>query len=123
MWDVLKCVGIGANLLVVLGMSACATEGATTDETAMQPIAEVTLANGSVVSFYEPSPGAIAIGERTKIDVAPLDTAGKSAVEVYQSIAPNQPVPEALVAAQARSQEARRDQPAREVPPHAAKCS
>ncbi|HMG19887.1 MAG TPA: hypothetical protein VK607_01175, partial [Kofleriaceae bacterium] len=78
MWDVIKCVGIGANLLVVLGMSACVTEEATTDETAIQPIAEVTRANGSVVSFYEPSPGAIAIGERTKIDVAPLDTAGKS---------------------------------------------
>jgi len=123
MSDAIKCAGIGANLLVMLGMSACATEPATTDDAVIQPIAEVTLASGSVVSFYEPSPGAIAIGERTRIDVAPLDTAGKSAVEVYRAIAPDQPVPEALVAAQLRSDEARREQPVRAVSPRPAKGS
>jgi hypothetical protein len=82
----------------------------------MQPIAQVTLANQSVVSFYEPTPGAITIGQRTKLDVPPLDTEGKAAVEVYRSIAPNQPVPAALVAAQGRSDAARRDRPVRAAP-------
>jgi hypothetical protein len=121
-WDVLKRVGFGANaLLVGVAMSACATDGDVADEAAVQPIAEVTLPNSSVVSFYEPSPGAISISERTKIDVAPIATQGKSAVEIYRSIAPDQPVPEALVAAQVRSEEARRNQPTRELPPPPAK--
>src|SRR5207248_204078 len=57
--------------------------------------------------------GAIAIGQQTAIGVAPVETAGRSPVEVYRSIAPDRPVPEVLASAQARADEARRDRPAR----------
>jgi hypothetical protein len=103
-------------LLAVLAMSACAMDGGSTDEATNEPIAEVDLANGSRVMFYEPVPGAIAIGEQTAIGVAPVDTAGKSPLEIYRSIALGQPVPELLAAAQARADEARGERPAREQP-------
>jgi hypothetical protein len=66
--------------------------------------------------FFEPSPGVLAIGEQTALGVAPIDTAGKSSVEVYRSIAPDRPVPQLLADAQARADEARRDRPLREAP-------
>jgi hypothetical protein len=115
--DVIKHVGVGASLLLAgLAMSACAADGGPTDQAANEPIAEVDLANGSRVMFYEPVPGAVAIDQQYPIGVTPVETAGKSAVEVYRSIAPDRPVPEPLAEAQARADEARRDQPAREQP-------
>jgi hypothetical protein len=115
-FDVIKCLGGGASLVMAgLAVSACATNGAPTDA-ANDPIAEVDLANGSRVMFFEPVPGTLAIGQQTALGVAQVETAGKSAVEVYRSIAPGQPVPELLAQAQARSDEARRDRPARALP-------
>jgi len=109
-------VGGTASLLMAgLAMSACATNGGPTDA-ANEPIAEVDLANGSRVMFFEPAPGALAVGQQTAFGVAPVETAGKSAVEVYRSIAPGRPVPALLAQAQARVDEARRDRPARELP-------
>lgn len=124
MCDVMKRVGVCASLLLAgLAMSACATEGGPTNETANEPIAEVDLANGSRVMFYEPVAGVLAIGESTALGVAPIETAGRSPVEVYRSIAPGRPVPELLAEAQARADEARRDQSVREVPEKPAKGS
>jgi hypothetical protein len=115
--DVIKHVRGGASLLMVgLAMSACAADRGPTDQAANEPIAEVDLANGSRVMFYEPVPGTLAIGEQTALGVAQIETAGKSAVEVYRSIAPGQPVPEALAQAQARADAAQAARPARALP-------
>lgn len=103
-------------LLVGIAASACAVEGAPSDEASSAPIAEVELANGSRVMFFEPSPGALAVGEESAMGVPPVDTSGKSPLEIYRSIAPDRDVPDALVAAQKRADDARRDRPVREVP-------
>jgi hypothetical protein len=121
MCDVIKHVGGGASLLLAgLAMSACATDPGLADPAAngaaSDPIAEVDLANGSRVLFFEPVPGTLAIGQQTTVGTSPVETAGRSPVEVYRSIAPGQPVPEPLAAARARADEARRDRPARELP-------
>lgn len=108
--------GTASLLMVGLAMSACAADGSPTDEAQAPPIAEVDLANGSRVLFFEPAPGALAIGQQTALGVAPLETSGRSPVEVFRSIAPGQPVPSALAEAQARSDEARSARPARELP-------
>lgn len=113
--DVIKRLGGGASVVMAgLAMSACATDRGPTDA-ADEPIAEVDLANGSRVMFFEPAPGTLAIGQQTALGVAQVETAGKSAVEVYRSIAPGQPVPELLAQAQARA-DARLDRPARVLP-------
>jgi hypothetical protein len=115
--DLFQRVGCGASLVMAgLAMSACATDRASTDDAASQAIAEVDLANGSRVMFFEPAPGALAVGQQTALGVAPVDTAGKSPVELYRSIAPGQPVPAALADAQARADQARSARPARELP-------
>jgi hypothetical protein len=115
--DLFQRIGCGASLVIAgLAMSACATDRGPTDDAASAPIAEVDLANGSRVMFFEPAPGSLAIGQQTAFGVTPVETAGKSPVEVYRSIAPGQPVPSALAEAQARSDEARQSRPARELP-------
>ena len=81
------------------------------------PIAEVTLESGAVVSFYETSPGSIGISEEFSLGENPVPTIGRSAVDVYRSIAGDRPVPEALVAAQARAVEARASRPHPPLPP------
>jgi hypothetical protein len=119
-YEVIKCVGGGASLLMAgLAVSACATNGAPTDA-ASDPIAEVDLANGSRVMFFEPAPGALAIGQQAASGVAPVETAGKSPLEIYRSIAPGQPVPSALAEAQVRADQARSARPARALPQPAA---
>lgn len=119
--NLFQCVGGAASLLIAgLAMSACAVDRGPADEAANPPIAQVDLANGSRVLFFEPAPGALAIGQETAFAVAPLDTAGKSPVEVFRSIAPDQPVPSALAEAQARADAARSARPARELPEPAA---
>lgn len=85
--------------------------------TADAPLAEVELPSGAVVSFYETSPGSIAISEQFAIGENPVPTIGRSAVDVYRSIAGDRPVPEALVAAQARAVEARASRPHPPLPP------
>ncbi|HEX3478406.1 MAG TPA: hypothetical protein VHT91_25470 [Kofleriaceae bacterium] len=113
----IKRLGGGTSLVMAgLAMSACATDRGPTDPAADAPIAEVDLANGSRVMFFEPVPGTLAIGEQTAIGVAQVDTTGKSPVEVYRSIAPGQPVPAALAEAQARADAAHADRPARALP-------
>jgi hypothetical protein len=112
----INCMGGASLLMAGLAMSACATGGGPTDQAANEPIAEVDLANGSRVMFFEPVPGTLAIGQQTAIGVTQVETAGKSAVEVYQSIAPGRPVPALLAQAQARADAARRDRPARALP-------
>lgn len=115
--DLFQRIGCGASLVIAgLAMSACAADRGPTDDAASAPIAEVDLANGSRVMFFEPAPGTLAIGQQTAFGVTPVETAGKSPVEVYRSIAPGQPVPSALAEAQARSDEARQGRPARELP-------
>jgi len=101
-------------LLIAALIPACATEPTTTTA---QPIAEVELASGAIVSFYETSPGAIAISEQYAIGEAPVPTIGRSASEVYRSIAPGQPVPDLLLAAEKRAVEARASRPHAPLPP------
>jgi hypothetical protein len=88
-------------LLGLLLASACAV--ADEHNFADDPIAEVALADGMTVSFYEPEPGALMISQAAPVGVHPLPDRGLTAVELYASLAPGRPVPEALVAAQARS--------------------
>jgi hypothetical protein len=103
-----------ALLLALVALpAACTTES--NDPT--QPIAQVSLANGGVVSFYESAPGAISIAQEFSKDVGPVDDQHRSAVELYRSLAPNQPVPAALADAQARADEARVNRPVAVVPP------
>lgn len=117
MSEMMKRAGVGASLLVsCIAMSACAVDGGATDDAANAPIAQVDLPNGSQVLFYEPVPGALAIGEQSAIGVAPVDMSGKTPLEVYRSIAPDREVPAALTAAQLRADEARRARPVRAVP-------
>ena len=104
--------GVGGSLLVAgLAMSACATDGAPTSAASNDPITEVSLDNGTKVSFFEAGQGAIAIGQDTAFGVAPVATEGMSAVQVYQSIAPGKPVPSQLADAQARSDQSRAGRP------------
>lgn len=105
MWklcEMSKRFGMASSALVVGAMAtaACAADAKPSD--ASDTLAEVTLANGTVVSFYEPQPGAIAIAQDAPIGVAPVVVNHMSAVQLFQSIAPGQAVPAALVAAQAR---------------------
>jgi hypothetical protein len=100
-------------LALVAFQPACTTES----NAPTQPIAEVSLANGNVVSFYESAPGAISIAQEFSKDTAPVADQGRSAVEVYRSLAPGQPVPGALADAQARADEARANRPVAVVPP------
>jgi len=67
-----------------------------------EPIAQVALENGMTVSFYEPSPGAILVAQSAPVGVRPLADQGLTAIELYASIAPDQPVPDTLVTAQTR---------------------
>src|SRR3954467_3370967 len=97
-----KCLLVAALLPALL--PACATSPTSAPADASL-LAEVKLASGAVVSFYETSPGSIAISEEFSIGENPVATIGRSAVDVYKSIAADRPVPEALVAAQARAVE------------------
>jgi hypothetical protein len=96
------------RLVLVSLLAACTTSPSEGDSASL---AEVTLASGAVVSFYETSPGAIAVSEAYALGEEPVPTIGRSAVEVFHSIAPGREVPEALVAAQARNLEARASRP------------
>jgi hypothetical protein len=108
-----------ACLVVTTSMFGCALTTESATKPSNDPIAEVTLETGTKISFFEPSPGAIAIGQDTALGVAPVATAGMSAVELYQSLAPGQPVPQAFVDAQARADQARIVRPSARSTPKA----
>jgi hypothetical protein len=114
--DAIKRSGFVTGLLAAgLAMSACATSGTGDEVQNGDPIAELTTGDGTTVSFYEPVPGSIGVSQQLPMGMAPLATAGKSAVALYQSLAPGQPVPQALLGAQARADQARSDRPASQV--------
>jgi hypothetical protein len=73
-------------------------------------IASVTLANGNTVDFYESSPGVLLVSETGTVGIAPIPNTRMRPLDLYRSLAPDQPVPEALVAAQARA-DARNPEP------------
>jgi hypothetical protein len=100
------------SLLVasVMMASACTTTDPGSSEGAVDqgtPLASVSLSNGDMVTFTEIAPAVIDIGQLAPIGVAPVDTKLESAVQVFQSIAPGETVPAALLAAQARVDAAR----------------
>jgi hypothetical protein len=67
-------------------------------------IARVYRQNGNAVEFYEPEPGLVAISEVGRAGNDFLGKRGKLSVEeVFDQIAPGQPLPEALVDALERS--------------------
>jgi len=116
LFDAMKCVGlVGGMLAASVAMSACATDDAPGAATASDPIAEVSLDNGTKVMFFETGPGSIGIDQEAPLGVAPVSTAGLSAIEVFQTIAPGKPVPARLAEAQARVAAARSARPASKV--------
>jgi hypothetical protein len=68
------------------------------------PITTISLENGNQVEFYEPSPGLLLVSELGNAGVSPGASSRSTPVELYRELAPGQPVPAALVAAQARAQ-------------------
>lgn len=120
--DAFKQGGFVTGLLAAgLAMSACATNGDEPQSGASSdPIAELTTANGTTVSFYEPTPGSIGVSQELPLGMAPLPTGGMSAVALYQSLAPGQPVPQALLGAQSRADQARSTRPAPQITAKAA---
>src|SRR5204863_9365094 len=90
--------------VVVAGLmmaTACAAQEPG-DEAGREPLAELALDDGSVVQFYETSPGAIVIVQEAPKGVADVTSSGVSALALYQRLAPGDDVPVALVEAQAR---------------------
>ena len=82
---------------------ACTTDGAAGGDTADEPIAKVALADGSEVSFFEPSPGAIFVEQEGPRGFAPVTESTRSPLDLYRSLAPGKAAPAALIDAQARS--------------------
>jgi hypothetical protein len=81
----------------------CATDEAPASDPA-DPIASVALPNGNTFEFYESSPGFIYMSESGVSGTTPTPRAGRNPVELYRALAPGQPMPAALVAAQARAE-------------------
>jgi hypothetical protein len=99
----------GLMIAALLLAPACAAEQDTTPG-ADAPIAQVALDSGVTVSFYEPRPGTIAISGDAPAGMPELQR-GRTAVELYTSLAPGRAAPEALVAAQQRADAARAGRP------------
>jgi hypothetical protein len=111
--------GVAGGLLVAGTMmaSACATDGGDEEEIGgADPIAEVELGDGGRVTFYEPMPGAIMIDQEVRVGEKQVPTTDRTAVEIFESLAPGEPVPPALLAAQARADEARASRPHADLP-------
>jgi hypothetical protein len=98
--NVMTCVALGASFLAAAG---CATDGSQPSSDPTVAIARIALSSGNTVSFYEAAPGAIAVDQLVPDNVSSLEVGGMTAVEFYRSIAPGQPVPAALLAAQQRA--------------------
>ena len=75
-------------------------------ENGLNPIATLSLDNGNALEFYEPFPGVGLISEVGRVPAPPLssnlDLRSMSLVEIHQTVAPGQPVPAMLTAAQHR---------------------
>ena len=104
----------GLLIAALMLAPACAVDQDTTSTNA--PIAQVALDSGLTVSFYEPLPGLIAISQDAPASVPLLDNDDRTATEMYASLAPGRPVPEALVAAQQRADAALAGRPRPTVP-------
>jgi hypothetical protein len=93
-------------------VAGCAVEGAddvdTEDTTttatvdAWQPIASLELDTGLTIEFYEPKPGALMVMQSAAVGVPPL-RGDYRALDIYRAFAPDSPVPDVLLAAQARA--------------------
>src|SRR6185503_11032902 len=77
------------------------------------PLAELALDDGSVVQFFEASPGAIVIVQEAPKGVPDVTSSGLSAMALYERLAPGERVPSALVDAQARVELAHASRPRR----------
>src|ERR1044071_9036919 len=88
--EFVNCHRASAGLLVAASLlaPACAVDAPTA--TGDAPIAELALAGGVPVSFYEPRPGALAVSETAPAGVQPPPHS--RAVELYASLAPGRPV-------------------------------
>jgi len=94
--------------------SACATQDQAADEAVgREALAELGLDDGSLVQFYETSPGAIVIVQEAPTGVPDVTNTALSAVGLYQKLAPGERVPVALVEAQGRADSARAGRPSR----------
>jgi hypothetical protein len=82
------------------------------------PIASLTLANGNTMEFYEMSPGVLLVSELGRVGVPPLPAVKMRPLDLYRQLAPDQTVPDVLVAAQERADALRTDPtpPADETP-------
>lgn len=67
-------------------------------------VAKVERYNGNLVKFYEPQPGMLIVSEEGIVPNLPLtaeyDIASMAPVELYNFLAPNEPIPEKLLQAQ-----------------------
>lgn len=97
MLKVTEMLGGGLVMAGLVLAAGCATDdGSSADE----PIAQIALEGGGRVMFFEPSPGALEVAQ-----IAPKSVAMRGelrAVDLYASLAPGRPVPDALLAAQRR---------------------
>jgi hypothetical protein len=69
----------------------------------LAPITSLALANGNTVEFYETSPGMLLVSETGRVGIPPVPTSALRPLDLYRQLAPGQPAPEVLVAAQARA--------------------
>lgn len=84
--------------------TGCTTDTDTDTNDPMESIASLTLTNGNRLEFYEPSPGLVLVSEAGIVGAVPTPHDGRTPVELYRDLAPDRPIPDALVAAQARSE-------------------
>lgn len=101
--------------VVVAGLvmaTACAGQEPS-DEAGREPLAELALDDGSMVQFFEASPGAIVIVQEAPKGVRDVTSSGLSAAALYARLAPGEGVPAALVEAQARVELAHASRPPR----------
>lgn len=105
------------RVVVVAGLvmaTACASQDPG-DEAGREPLAELVLDDGSLVQFFEASPGAIMIVQEAPKGVTDVTSSGLSAVALYERLAPGGGVPVALAEAQARAELAHAGRPPRET--------
>jgi hypothetical protein len=103
----------GRGAVVAGLMMATACVGQEPGDAGREPLAELALDDGSVVQFFEASPGAIVIVQEAPKGVADVTSSGLSAMALYERLAPGERVPVALVEAQARVDVAHASRPRR----------
>ena len=101
---------VGCSVEVADSRGGESKMGETPTELSSLELARVTLAGGNVVSWYELEPGVIATRESSTYPNGPMlrdvDMNGTAftAVELFTSLSPEEPVPDELMAAYDRSQ-------------------